>query len=96
MSELQDNPGGERSPLERVTALVERILGQPAGSRALPLDARLSALGMSSLKMINLMLAIEVEFELAIPQSAITPDNFESIASVEALLVTLLDSTRGV
>lgn len=96
MSELQDNPGGERSPLERVTALVERILGHPAGSRPLPLDARLSALGMSSLKMINLMLAIEVEFELAIPQSAITPDNFESIASVEALLTTLLDSTRGV
>jgi acyl carrier protein len=96
MSELQDNPGGERRPLERVTALVERILGQPAGARPLPLDARLSELGMSSLKMINLMLAIEVEFDLAIPQSAITPDNFESIASVEALLVTLLDSTRGV
>jgi acyl carrier protein len=96
MSELQDHPGSERRPLERVIALVERILGHAAGARPLPLDARLSELGMSSLKMINLMLAIEVEFDLAIPQSAITPDNFESIASVEALLITLLDSTRRV
>jgi acyl carrier protein len=36
------------------------------------------------------MLAIEVEFDVTIPQSDITPDNFDSIASVEALVVRLL------
>ncbi|MDB6090478.1 MAG: hypothetical protein JWN85_3262 [Gammaproteobacteria bacterium] len=90
MGESQDNPGGERRPLERVTALVERILDRPDGRGPLPLDARLSELGMSSLKMINLMLGLEVEFDLAIPQGEITPDNFESIASVEALITRLL------
>jgi acyl carrier protein len=90
MGELQDNPGGERRPLERVAALVERILDRPDPRRPLPLDARLSELGMSSLKMINLMLGLEVEFDLAIPQAEITPENFESIASVEALIAKLL------
>ena len=52
----------------------------------MPIDARLSDLGMSSIKMVNLMLAIEVEFDIAIPQADITPENFESIASVEAML----------
>jgi acyl carrier protein len=90
MSELQNNPGGA-SPQERVMALVARILERPAGG-ALPVDARLNELGMSSMKMINLMLAIEVEFDLAIPQAEITPDNFQSIASVEAMVGRLMAS----
>jgi acyl carrier protein len=53
-------------------------------------DGRLSELGMSSIKMVNLMLAVELEFDLTIPQSDITPENFRSVASVEALLARLL------
>jgi acyl carrier protein len=95
MSELQNNTVGRARPRERVTGLIERILGYSDAAAPLPVDARLSELGMSSMKMINLMLAIEVEFDIAIPQVEITPGNFESIASVEALLVRLL-STGGV
>lgn len=62
----------------------------------MPIDARLSDLGMSSIKMVKLMLAIEVEFNLAIPQADITPENFESIASVEAMLSKLGESPGGV
>jgi acyl carrier protein len=96
MSELQSNPGAARRPRERVTALVAQILGAIDGARPLPAETRLNELGMSSMKMINLMLAIEVEFDLAIPQSDITPDNFDSIASIELLLVRLLASPPGV
>ena len=71
---------------ERLILLIRQILGPPAASRPLPIDARLSDLGLSSLKMVNLMLALEVQFNLAIPASDITPDNFESITSVEALV----------
>jgi acyl carrier protein len=92
MSELQNSPSG-LAPRERVVALVERILERPAGAAHLPLNARLNELGMSSMKMINLMLAIEVEFDLSIPQAEITPDNFESIASVEALVERLLGAS---
>ncbi len=87
MSELRKTP-----TRERLLALVERILERPPGAAPLPLTARLNELGMSSMKMINLMLAIEVEFDLAIPQAEITPDNFESIASVEAMVGRLFGS----
>jgi acyl carrier protein len=78
-----------RSPRERLIGLVRQILGQPGAARPLPIDARLADLGMSSIKMVNLMLAIEVEFNLVIPQAEITPENFDSITSVETLLARL-------
>jgi acyl carrier protein len=91
MSELQENQSGGGSPHDRIVGLVERILQHPAGAAPLPVTARLNELGMSSMKMINLMLAIEVEFDLSIPQTEITPENFDSIASVETLVVRLLE-----
>ena len=93
MSELQENQSGAGSPHDRIIGLVERILERPAGAAPLPVLARLNELGMSSMKMINLMLAIEVEFDLSIPQTDITPENFDSIASVETLVVKLLGSS---
>jgi acyl carrier protein len=91
MNEL--NPRStELSTRERLIALVRQMLGQPQAARPLPIDARLSDLGLSSIKMVNLMLAIEMEFDLTIPQSEITPANFASIASVEALLRRLSGS----
>jgi acyl carrier protein len=93
MSELQENQSGAGSPHDRIVGLVERILERPAGAAPLPVMARLNELGMSSMKMINLMLAIEVEFDLSIPQTDITPENFDSIASVETLVVKLLGSS---
>jgi acyl carrier protein len=92
MSESQANQGGASAPRERVVTLVARILERSAANAPLDLQARLNELGMSSMKMINLMLAIEVEFDVTIPQSDITPDNFDTIASVEALVVRLLGS----
>ena len=75
---------------DRLLRLVGQILGKPEAADSLPPEARLSELGMSSIKMVNLMLAVETEFDLTIPQSDITPENFRSIASVETLLARLL------
>jgi len=75
---------------DRLLQLVGRILGKSEAAASLPPEARLSELGMSSIKMVNLMLAVEVEFDLTIPQGDITPDNFRSVATVEALLARLL------
>jgi acyl carrier protein len=75
---------------DRLLRLVGQILGKSEAAAELPVGGRLSELGMTSLKMVNLMLAVETEFDLTIPQSDITPDNFRSVASVEALLARLL------
>jgi len=85
MPELTE-AAGELTTRERLIQLVRRILGAAAVSRPIQIDARLSDLGLSSIKMVNLMLAIEAEFNISIPQSEITPGNLHSIASIEGLL----------
>ena len=91
---MSDGPAGSTahsSIRDRLLRLVGQILAKPAESASsLPSDARLSELGMSSLKMVNLMLALETEFDLTIPHGEITPDNFRSVASIEALVARLL------
>jgi acyl carrier protein len=42
--------------------------------------------GLTSLDMVNLVLAIEMEFDIEVPQEAMTPENFDTIAAIEALL----------
>jgi acyl carrier protein len=90
---MTDGPAASQtqpSVRDRLLRIVGEILGKPEAVSALPAEGRLSELGMSSLKMVNLMLAVEAEFDLTIPQADITPDNFRSVASVEALLQRLL------
>jgi acyl carrier protein len=79
---------------DRLLRQVAQILGKPDAAATFPVDGRLSELGMSSIKMVNLMLAVELEFDLTIPQNEITPDNFRSVASIEAML-TRLSTARG-
>jgi acyl carrier protein len=59
----------------------------------LRIDARLSDLGLSSIKMVSLMLAVEAAFDITIPQTEITPENFHSISTIEALVLRLIGSS---
>lgn len=90
MNDSAATPGLRAELRERLLALVGQILDSPAAVQALGPEDRLSEAGMSSIKMVNLMLALESEFDLSIPQQDITPDNFRSLRSVEALLERLL------
>ena len=76
---------------EQLVALVKHLLGADSAlPEPFPVDQQLSDLGISSLKMVNLMLAVELEFDLAIAQSDITPENFHSLSSVANLVVRTL------
>jgi acyl carrier protein len=89
------DPQSGGSASERLVAVVKVVLG--AGSTPpdpFPVDAQLSDLGVSSLKMVNLMLAVELEFDIAIAQADITPENFHSLASIEALVARTLAQRR--
>jgi acyl carrier protein len=96
MNDRSDQRSGDRTTRERVIGLVRQVLGPPAATRPLPIDARLSELGVSSIKMVNLMLALEVEFDLTIAQGEISPENFASIESVETLMSRLLALGGGI
>jgi acyl carrier protein len=81
------DPQGKEGVSERLISLARAVLG--AGSvipKPFPLDAQLSDLGISSLKLVNLMLAVEVEFDIAIAQADITPENFHSLQTIEMLV----------
>ena len=80
------DPRSSVTSRERLLTLVRKAMGAPGANRPLAVDARLSELGISSIKMVGLMLAIEAEFNLTIAQTEITPENFASIASIEAML----------
>jgi acyl carrier protein len=77
------------APGERLLALVERLLSRDPQAPPIPFDARLSDVGLSSISMVNLMLAVEAEFALTIPQAEITPENFRSIATIESMVMRL-------
>ncbi len=83
------------TPRERLLGLVREILGASAATRPLAVDAGLGELGISSIKMVSLMLAIEAEFNLAIPPGEITPESFASIDSVAAMIERVLASPAG-
>jgi acyl carrier protein len=85
------NSQAEEGVSERLVMLVKAVLG--AGGVVpdrFPQDAQLSDLGISSLKMVNLMLAVELEFDIAIAQTDITPENFHSLGSIESLVARTL------
>jgi acyl carrier protein len=82
---------------ERLVGLVRRSLGAEVFlPQPFPVERQLSDLGLSSLKMVNLMLAVELEFDIAIPQSDITPENFHSVATIQALVVRTLSQRKPV
>jgi acyl carrier protein len=82
------------APRARLIALVEQIIGTVTAS-PFPVEQKLSELGLSSLKMVNLMLAVEMDLDVVIPQNEITPENFHSVASIEALVVRLRSAGAG-
>jgi hypothetical protein len=82
---------------EQLVGLVKQLLGPGAAlPHPFPVEQQLSDLGISSLKMVNLMLAVELEFDVAIPQSDITPENFHSVAAINALVVGILSQRKSV
>jgi acyl carrier protein len=79
----------------RILALVKAILEQNSiVSDVLP-ESRLVDVGLTSMDMVNLMLGVEAEFDFTIPQSEITPENFQSIKTLEGMIVSQLRSQKA-
>jgi len=74
---------------ERVNALVRAMLAKRSVELAVGSDDDLAEAGLSSLDLVNLMLAVESEFDLQSPESDMRPVNFRSIARIEALVASL-------
>ena len=85
--EKYDLDSSHAGQTDRIITLVNRLLDpSTVVPEPFPVDLQLSNLGLSSLKMVNLMLAIELEFDIMIPQGDITPENFHCVASIARLV----------
>ena len=75
---------------DRVARVVAAIAAQNRLAKTIGRDDGLVDSGLSSIAMVDLMLAIETEFDLTIPQADLTPETFRSIASIEAVMTRLV------
>ncbi len=71
---------------KRVISLVSDILSANSIVVDVLPGSRLADIGMTSMDMVSLMLAVEAEFDMTIPQADITPDNFQSPQTIERLV----------
>ena len=76
----------QSSPAGRIAALVQQLLAKRSIQTQVGRDDDLTHSGLTSLDMVNLMLAVESEFDVKIPDKDMTPANFRTVARIEALV----------
>jgi acyl carrier protein len=77
---------------DRILGIVERLLSNPTLIAGLKADQPLYDVGLNSLDMVNLMLAVEAEFDVEIPQEHMAPENFRSVAAIDRLIAAVAPS----
>jgi acyl carrier protein len=80
---------------DRILALVKAILEQNSMAAEVHPETHLVDIGLTSMDMVNLMLGVEAEFDFTIPQSEITPENFQSIRTLELMVEGQLQSAQA-
>ena len=79
----------QASTREQITDVVRRILADRGITRSFGAQDDLREVGLTSLDMVNLVLAVEAALAVGIPEAEITPANFRSVATIEALVAGL-------
>jgi acyl carrier protein len=79
----------------RIVLLVRTILEQNSIAADVHPDARLVDVGLTSMDMVSLMLGVEAEFDFMIPQAEITPENFQSVETLERMVTKELHAAQA-
>jgi acyl carrier protein len=87
---MLDRPGF--CPSQKITEIVKLILAKHSVNRQVLPEDDLRESGLTSLDMVNLMLTVEAEFDLMIPENRMTPANFKSVAAIETLVIDLVQA----
>jgi acyl carrier protein len=80
---------------DRITRLVRELLVKRSIERPIGNEDSLTEKGLSSLDIVNLMLGVETEFAIKIPDRDMTPSNFRSIAQIDRLVCGLLGNSQA-
>jgi acyl carrier protein len=79
----------------RILALVKAILEQNQIAAEVKPQALLVDVGLTSMDMVNLMLGVEAEFDFTIPQAEITPENFQSVETLQRMVASQLRAAQA-
>ncbi|MGC2779804.1 MAG: phosphopantetheine-binding protein [Bradyrhizobium sp.] len=88
-------PGFNVDIRHRIVTLVRDILAQNSIATDVLPEAKLVDVGLTSMDMVNLMLSLEAEFDFTIPQELITPENFQSVETLERLVAGQLAAAKA-
>ena len=75
---------------DRVLSVVRSILQQTPITVDVHPESRLVDIGLNSMDMVALMLRVEAEFDFTIPQPQIKPENFQSVKTLELMILNQL------
>jgi acyl carrier protein len=81
--------GIEMSATAAVADVVRRVLDARSIAQLVNSHDDLREAGLTSLDMVSLVLSVEAEFGIKVPEREITPANFRSIATIETLVARL-------
>jgi acyl carrier protein len=74
----------------KIATVVHRLLLDHSIDRTFYVEDDLREVGLTSLDMASLVLAVEAEFDLMIPERDITPANFRSVSTITDLVTALM------
>jgi acyl carrier protein len=74
---------------QRIETIVRTFLKGVATDRVIAPDENLVDLGLTSMDMVNLLLAVEAEFDVTVPGTNLNPAHFRSITGIERLVEKL-------
>ena len=75
---------------ERIEAIVRTFIRHWPSGQTIDIDGNLSELGLSSMDMVNLLLAVEAEFNITVPGTNLSPEHFRTIRTIDRLVSQLL------
>jgi acyl carrier protein len=79
----------------RVLSVVRIVLQENSIIADVHPESRLVDIGLDSMDMVELMLKVEAEFDLTLPQPEITPENFQSVKTLEVMILNQLGPGAG-
>ena len=79
----------------RIAAVVQALLKEHSIERTFHSQDDLREVGLTSLDMASLILSVEAEFDLMIPEPDIMPVNFQTVSTITNLVTRLLRGSEA-
>ena len=74
---------------QRIESIVRTFVKITPRDRLISPEENLADLGLTSMDMVNLLLAVEAEFDVTVPGANLNPAHFRSIQSINKLVCEL-------